>query len=254
MNDTIGVSWLHTDIINIDESYQRPITKSSSCHEIIKNGWHDESAGICTVSCRITDKLYYMIDGRNRLYAAVRLGIQKLRCKIIHSDGPHHEASIFYNMNAIRHNPSVLERFNAKVISGDEFCIELNIAIKNLNIILGGRNKNGAAYASDIISSYKQNKEATINALSLARDIISDEDVNMHNYVFIGIFNCLIEDINRYQLIRKELNSIKNKGGQGAIIRRVKTLQQIDKSHRVGPLATQAFKDIYNKKKTINRI
>ena len=164
-----SLDWVDTDLLQVDNSYQRSIEGVRSqiiIDNIIKNfSWSEFSP----ITVAKTDTGFYnVIDGQHRFVAASKLKIEKLPCWIIKKTTVADEADTFIGINKNRVQVNNFSMFKARLAKGEEdavsiqdFCDKNHIAIPasgyvskpnqtlSLNVIAMNIKKHNEAYLAE---------------------------------------------------------------------------------------------------------
>jgi hypothetical protein len=117
----------------VDHSYQRPIVGMAK--RIVANGWDEVSAG--AIYCaRRSDGSLWILDGQQRAFAAVKLGLELVFVLIVESQGVEWEARKFVSMNAERSSVSRLSQFKAKLYARFPEAIEIDRLVAKFGLVI----------------------------------------------------------------------------------------------------------------------
>ena len=119
----------------INRGYQREVSRKGAVviSKIIQNfDWL--RFGVITVS-RMDDGKFSIIDGQHRAIAAWHLGLEYVPA-VVRSLETKGQASAFLDVNIDRTTVGPIDKFRAKVASGDEFAVTLNTALEQIGIKL----------------------------------------------------------------------------------------------------------------------
>jgi len=117
-----GIKRLPTDLLKIDGSYQRQLSRTKVNQ--IAEQWLPDAAGVILVSRRQDG--YYVVDGQHRVAAAQRLGVSTLMCQEVDELSIKDEAYRFYLCNTARGNPRTIDTFKARLMYGDEHAVAVH--------------------------------------------------------------------------------------------------------------------------------
>jgi hypothetical protein len=130
------LDWIKTDLLLIDNSYQRSVEGKRSQNTIkliIDNFDWNEFAPLVVAK---TPEGYNVIDGQHRFIAASRLKIEKLPCWIIQQSDVNTQADTFVGINKNRVAVNSYALYKAKLAKNDElakkveeFCYNNDIKI-----------------------------------------------------------------------------------------------------------------------------
>jgi len=114
MLDDIGVlTYLNKDILQVDTSYQREVSKSRALQ--LSQAWSWIACNTITVAEREPGQ-FFVIDGQTRLDAARRRSdIEEMPCSVFQSSGPEEEAAAFVRLNCVRGHVLVFDRWKAEL-------------------------------------------------------------------------------------------------------------------------------------------
>ena len=116
-------------LLRIDSTYQTDVRKKAAIKKIAENFcW--QSFGTLAVSRR--GGIYYVIDGQRRTCVAKLIDeIVEVPCIVFKSMDVVNEARSFVNINVGRAPVSTLDKFNARVVAGDETAIALKSLVES---------------------------------------------------------------------------------------------------------------------------
>lgn len=130
------LDWVKTDLLLIDNSYQRSTEgkrSQSTIRLIIDNFNWNEFAPLVVAK---TPEGYNVIDGQHRFIAASKLKIEKLPCWIVQNPDINSQADTFVGINKNRVAVNSYALYKAKLAKNDElakkvesFCIDNDIKI-----------------------------------------------------------------------------------------------------------------------------
>jgi hypothetical protein len=119
--------------LRVDESYQRPVHERHVRH-IAKN-WNWVLCGALTVALRET--LYYVIDGQQRLTAALRSSsISTLPCMVFQGVGVGQEAQDFLGVNRNRKSLTKADVFHAALAAREPAALLCHRLMEEQDIVL----------------------------------------------------------------------------------------------------------------------
>lgn len=157
--------------LKIDEAaYQRG---EKHARRRIRDEFDAAAAGVLHVGER-ADGERYLIDGQQRRWAMLELGITKWKAYVIHSTGPQYEAGVFDQING--KNRTALtskELLKAKLWAGDPTAVALRRAVEAAGLKLklwsgGGRTWNELECVGQLYNLCGRHGEATLTrALSV---------------------------------------------------------------------------------------
>lgn len=119
--------------LRISDAYQRTIVPARVSR--IEKSFDSDAFGSLTVGERSDDSLW-VVDGMQRLTAAIRLGIPAVPCDVFRSDGPEHEAKVFRLKNKERTSVSAGALFKAQLVEGDPQTVEIARVVKEAGLKL----------------------------------------------------------------------------------------------------------------------
>jgi hypothetical protein len=136
-----SIEWQAVANLLVDETYQRPTDSPASIRliERMAEAWDWRLCAPLTVSKRDDDKLY-VIDGQHRLEAArLRGDVPHLPVIISRFSSLQDEARCFVNVNTERKNPTPLDKFHARCLSGDPDALEIKEIVEAAGLQVGRR-------------------------------------------------------------------------------------------------------------------
>lgn len=116
--------------LSVDRTYQRPVTQKM---ERMGQNWKPDIAGVITLSKR-SDQTLWIIDGQNRVGAALMAGVPELEADIREGLTLEEEAKLFDELNSTHTNVSAIDRFKARLVYHDPEAVD----IKNIVESFGG--------------------------------------------------------------------------------------------------------------------
>lgn len=123
-------AWIETCRLFVDESYQRSRVRSHVAK--ITKDFDSRVFGAISIGRRKNGELF-VIDGQQRLAAAIRRGIVAVPCVVFEVEDDKEEAQIFSKINKGRKSLTPFDKFRADVHAGDKIAIgvrEVVIATK----------------------------------------------------------------------------------------------------------------------------
>lgn len=112
---------LPTDTLNVDESYQRPLT---SFVKRIEKNFDPALLGTLVVSER-ADGTRMVVDGWTRKVGAERRGVKELPCIVYSGLTQPQEAALFAKLQKERRGIASYHRFRAAVVAGEEEAVQI---------------------------------------------------------------------------------------------------------------------------------
>ena len=122
---------ISAELLQIAESYQRTVVPSR-VNRIAKN-LDPDAFGSLTVGER-RDGSLWVVDGMQRLTAAIKLGIASVPCDVFKSDGPEHEARVFRLKNKERTGVTASSLFRAQLVEKDEQSVEIEAIVRKAGL------------------------------------------------------------------------------------------------------------------------
>ena len=164
----------------------------------------------------------YVVDGQQRLLAAIRRGdIREVPCVLFKSDGREHEARAFISLNVRRTNVPAVAKFNASVRAAlnPEKQIADWLASQGLTVTEDGKDMKGVDFPASLMQSWKLNDEAARMAIQVQRDVNGTEP--LHSVCHKGLWWLIHNGVD----VTEHASKLKRMGGRAAILRSVKTLE-----------------------------
>lgn len=212
------------DELKIDYTYQRREVSEKNTLTIARDfTW---SAFGSIVVMQRGDGSMWIVDGQQRYLAAKRRGdIKSVPCVILQSSGIKDEARAFKLLNQNRKAVSSTQKFITSVVGGiePEKSIAEWLESIGLSVTNNGDAVDGVSFPAHLLGTWKINKEKTMEAIHIQRDIIGPEP--MMALIHDGIFWLLNNGVN----IKSEVSKLVRLGGKDAMIRSIRSMQiQID--------------------------
>jgi hypothetical protein len=113
--------------LEVDRSYQRPVTSKM---ERMGQNWNDEIAGIITLSRR-EDGSLWILDGQNRVGAAMMAGREELPADIREGLTLEEEAELFDRLNSTHTNVTAIDRFKARKVYRDPEALDIESIVQS---------------------------------------------------------------------------------------------------------------------------
>lgn len=178
--------------IKIDYTYQRKPLFPRVYRIAKKFNW----AAFGTLIVAFRNKQYFVIDGQNRLLAAMkRSDIKEVPCIVYHSKGQHEEANWFYEINGPegRKNLNSVEKYRSLIVGRDKIANHIQGIIDNHGYEIGATFAiNKVCFISTIIMEANKNIDNASVALNITLGIYKDQappHVNVYKgLVYIGGF------------------------------------------------------------------
>jgi len=179
--------WIPKSELFVDRSYQRDALENKILS--IASDWCWESCGAISVMQRPDDQ-YVVIDGQNRTLAAwKRSDITHLPCMIFKSQGVHHEATAFVEINTNRKAVSAYTKFKALLVAEDATARQIADAVKENGFVI--RPDTGSIRTITCIAAcqrvYNQNPGKFREILRVACALASLDEVSLHNILLLGL-------------------------------------------------------------------
>lgn len=131
---TATLAPVDTKELLIDPAYQRRVSKNGQATiRRILRGFSWSRFGALTVAK--SDLGYVVIDGQHRAIAAFHLKIDRVPCVVVEGDQAH-QARDFVDINTNRTVVGPVDKFRARVVSGEADAVELNDMLIDLKIDL----------------------------------------------------------------------------------------------------------------------
>jgi hypothetical protein len=164
--------WLDKTSIKVDhENYQRN-PKAATVVTKIAADWSWVACGAISVAVR-DDGNYYALDGQHRLLAALRRDdITKLPCMVFLVPGIEDEARGFLRVNTGRKALTGIERFRAKVTSGDPVATKVDhfLRLYGYRITDSTETRHGVKCVTLLCSIAERNDAALAAVLAVYKD------------------------------------------------------------------------------------
>ena len=187
----LPVLQLKASDLKIDKSYQRDIPSEKAVMEIARNfKW---AAFRTLLVGERPNGEFYVVDGQNRLRAAMHRGTLDVPCSVFQSSGPMEEAEIFYICSTKVIHITATNQYRARKVAGDSqiLAIEAMLAKLGLEVSKGGSDKPCMInFPSCVVSTYSIDPSLTETALILQRAMVGNNEC-LNHYVHKGIFYIL---------------------------------------------------------------
>ncbi len=179
--------WIQKSKLFVDRSYQRDALEGKISS--IASDWCWESCGAISVMQR-SDGQYVVIDGQNRTLASwKRSDITHLPCMIFESQGVHHEATAFVEINTNRKAVSAYAKFKALLVAGDATARQIADAVQENGFVI--RPDTGSTKTITCIAAcqrvYHQNPGKFRETLKVACELAALDDVSLHSVLLLGL-------------------------------------------------------------------
>jgi hypothetical protein len=207
--------------LKIDQTYQRQEVSEGNTLAIARAFNWLAFNSIVVMERANGDK--YVVDGQQRLTAAIRRGdIKAVPCSVFKSDGPEHEAGAFVSLNVSRKPVSAIAKFNASAMAGINPQKQISDWLSSLGmrVINDGKDVNGVSFPTALVSTWEYDAESAKTAILVQRDVIGPE------YPVNGVFHkgawwLLHNGID----VEEHADKLKRLGGLAAVLRSVKTVE-----------------------------
>jgi hypothetical protein len=113
--------------LEVDRAYQRPITAKM---ERMGQNWNDEIVGVITLSRR-EDGTLWILDGQNRVGAAMMAGRETLDADVREGLTLEQEAELFDRLNSTHTNVTAIDRFKARKVYNDPEALDIEAIVKS---------------------------------------------------------------------------------------------------------------------------
>ena len=124
---------INVEKLRISDAYQRTIVPARVGR--IEKSFDADAFGSLTVGER-RDASLWVVDGMQRLTAAIRLGIESVPCDVFQSEGPEHEAKVFRLKNKERTSVSACSLFRAQLVEGDPQTVDIARVVQEAGLKL----------------------------------------------------------------------------------------------------------------------
>lgn len=149
--------WIETSKLSVDIRYQR--NRHNTHIFRIARDFDCRVFGAISVGRR-TDGNLFVIDGQQRLSAAIRKGIPSIPCVVFDVQSDKEEAHIFAKINKGRKTLTQFDKFRADIHAGDETAIGVREVILSTKYEITNSNSDWSVKCVDaLISEYRHNKE-----------------------------------------------------------------------------------------------
>lgn len=155
--------------LSVDRSYQRPVTAKM---ERMGQNWKPAIAGVLTLSKR-DDGTLWILDGQNRVGAALIAGQPQLEADIKENLTLEEEARLFDELNSTHTNVSAIDRFKARKVYKDPEALDIDAIVSDFGGTIAEKQTAKWAQDSSIKAVYTLNR--VYNKLGRAglKDILS---------------------------------------------------------------------------------
>jgi len=143
------------DSIRIASVYQREVLKKNKVSSIVKR-FKPESFGTLVIGKR-RDGTWWCVDGMHRLEAARQLNMKHVPCSVFMSDGEHHEAQVFVDLNCERTSVNQVDIFRAALCQGEPDTVAIQKILEDRNLaVASSSGKNNIKAAAALRAIYKK--------------------------------------------------------------------------------------------------
>jgi len=206
-------------VLKIDRSYQRgEVSERNTLRIAARFSWI--AFGSIVVMQRASQDIF-VVDGQQRLLAAIRRGEETVPCVLFQSDGPRHEAQAFLELNTHRVKVSAVDKFNAAAKAGNEpECIVARwLASIGLSVVADGKSLKGVCFPAVLLESWRVDSTIAKEAILLQQRINGTEPLcgDVHK----AICWLLVKEVDIDQEVRK----ISLAGGRTAIMRSIRAIE-----------------------------
>lgn len=171
---------VNKNILTVAPEYQR--TASPSLIKSIKDSWDWRAAGVLVVSKR--DNQHFVIDGQHRLRAAQSIAeIDKLPCIIFDGLSLSEEAAALAEINSNRKSMSAIDKFRARLLSGDQLASYVNNRIEAMNFRVAAKGANTFNCIKQLMICASKNKARFDRVLSIATKLFKHNQVPRYTFV-----------------------------------------------------------------------
>lgn len=242
--DWRGLQIIPINLLKIDHRYQRSVISTTTLASITQNFDYKMCMPIL-----VNSETLCVIDGDHRVIACHRLGIKEVPVRFF-SFNKSQEAEYFLKWNERKNSVSAIDKFKAKVLTGDNLCLAIQKICNDLDLIISANSgiQNGLKFIAAVELCAAKSLENTKKALSFAKDMADGQAIN--HCVFRGAFYLINHGIDLDKFADKCFAS----GGQSVIVNKY---QQVKiKSPQLGTqdAASKAILEIINKGKSRNKI
>jgi len=204
--------------LKIDKRYQRREVSETNTLSIARDfSWN--AFGTLVVMEREGGEKY-VVDGQQRLSAAIRRGdISAVPCLVFKSSGPEEEAQVFLKLNCNRKYVTSHAKFNAGAMAGQypEAEIVKWLSTIGLRITPDGKCLHGVSFPGYLVSTWSTDSENAKRAIDIQLFITGGMEP-LHHALHLGIFTLLRHGIN----VLPEVSKIRSLGGKTAILNAIR--------------------------------
>jgi hypothetical protein len=162
-------AWIDVSKLSIDDGYQR--SKKSAHISRIAKQFDSRVFGAVSVGRR-PDSSLFVIDGQQRLAAAVRVGMTSVPCMVFDVTNDREEASLFTEINKGRKNITPFEQWKADLHAHDPVAIAVRGIVEATGYrVVNGQTDYGVQNVKGLIAEYKIDKDVFRDVWSLLAEI-----------------------------------------------------------------------------------
>lgn len=172
------LAWLNPNEINLDHDYQRDLNKNKVVDIAREFSW--PAFGVIIVARR-PDGAYFAPDGQHRIHVARERGEKAVPCIIFDMRERSQEAKVFIDANKNRKPPSMVDKFRAMLVAGDETAIRVDELTRAHGRVPGDKSKAGGVRCLAAVMRWAKNDEATLRrAWPLISTVCQGEQLHEH--------------------------------------------------------------------------
>ena len=248
------LDWVKTDLLQIDNSYQRSVDgkRSQMIIDKIKNSFDWNEFSPLTVA-KTLEGFYNIIDGQHRFIAASKLKISKLPCWIIHSTNTSEQADTFLGINKNRIAVNNFSIHKAKLAKNDELAVRVEEFCYNNDIKIPASGyvskPNHTLALGEIAEQLKKHNDIY---LSEAIKLIKEAFPTAIGQLRPDILSTIVKVKQQFKVKNEEIvSAMKNFGDNSMISAKARQLKSLDNT--VKNLKEAHFKVFCAKIKEIRR-
>ncbi len=205
--------WMDVSKLFIDDGYQRG-KKASHINRIAKN-FDSRVFGAVSVGRR-PDNSFFVIDGQQRLAAAVKIGMTSVPCMVFDVSNDREEASLFTQINKGRKNITPLEQWKADLYAHDPVALAVRDIVEATGYrVVNGQADYGVQNVKGLAGEYKADPDVFRDVWSLLAELHNGSPIT--DLMLRAM--CLVERTARKSgltmLVEEHLKTLKKLGVHG---------------------------------------
>lgn len=179
----------------VDDRYQRELNEARV--KKIAETFNPAQLGVLEVSTR-EDGMFAVFDGQHRLAALQQVGWTDAPC-LVHQDlTADDEAKLFIRLQSDRKSVTPLERFRARLFSGDETAVVIDKVTRLAGFHIGGHDPYGIKAVTAVEAVYRrEGPDALLNGLAAIHNLWGGDERSTNGHLIQGMTQFLLRYSNR---------------------------------------------------------